>query len=291
MADLLERPVVIGASGQLGTELMHVLRDRNVVGLDHAALEIQDAAAVDATLAHIKPTLVINTAAFHNVEECEREPQRTLAINAIAVDHLAALCARHGAAFATMSSDYVFDGAKKAPYEESDEPRPLNVYGVSKRTAELFVQRHGTRYFIFRTSGMYGIRTSTQKGHTFVDRLLRQVDAGETPRIVTDIVSSPSYAPDVANGMRAVIEREAYGIVHVTNAGSCSWYDFANEALKLAGKSGVQVAAASYKDFPSTAPRPSYSVLAHEALAALSIPMPMWQDALKRYLAQRAAAG
>lgn len=265
---------------------MQTFADCGVVGLDHKAIEIQDPESVENALTNHRPTLIINTAAFHNVEECERHPQRAFAVNAIAVDRLAAAAAQMGAAFATMSSDYVFDGAKGAPYAEHDEARPLNVYGVSKYAGELGARRHGPRHFVFRTSGLYGLRTSTQKGHTFVDRLLRQAQAGETPRIVTDLVVSTSYVPDVASAMRRVFEKEAFGVVHVANAGACSWFDYATDALRLAGFD-ITPQPARYADFQNSVQRPRYSVLALVALERLGITMPSWKDALRRYIMAR----
>ena len=145
------------------------------------------------------------------------------------------------------------------------------------------------RHYVFRTSGMYGTRTSTQKGHMFVDRILKQAQSGETPRVVTDVVYSPSYAIDVARAIRAVIEREAYGLYHVTNAGACSWFEYATEALRLAGLPEA-ITPASYRDFASDVKRPTYSALAHENLARLGLAMPSWQDGLKRYITSRLAA-
>lgn len=288
MADLLARPLVIGSSGQLGSELVEALSGTGVVALDHAQIEIEDDASVQSALARFQPTVVINTAAFHNVDECERKPERAFAVNAIAVDRLAAACARAGAAFATISSDYVFDGTKGTPYGERDEARPLNVYGVSKRAGELCAQRHGSRWFVFRTSGLFGSHAPSRKGHTFVDRLFGQIRNGETPRIVTDVVFSPSYAPDIADAIRRVLEREAFGLSHVTNGGSCSWFDYATEALKLANLP-VRIAPTSYREFTSAVERPRCTPLAHEALASLGITMPPWQDGLRRYVNTRLA--
>lgn len=287
MAKILERPLIVGAKGQLGSELMRTFADCGAVGLDHTQIEIQDPDSVAESLQKYRPTLIVNTAAYHNVEECERNPVRAFAVNTLAVDRLAAAAARIDAAFATISSDYVFDGAKGAPYTETDEARPLNVYGVSKYAGELCARRHGPRHVVFRTSGLYGLQTATQKGHTFVDRLLKQAQAGETPRIVTDVVVSTSFVPDVAAAMRGVLEREAYGIVHVSNAGASSWFDYASLALRLAGFS-IEPQRASYADFASSVQRPHYSVLAHEALARLGITMAPWQDALRRYVEARA---
>ena len=286
MARLLNRPLIIGSTGQLGSELMREFADTPVVGLDHTAIEIEDSASVERVFSEHAPTLVINTAAYHNVEECERNPERAFSVNALAVDRLAAAAARAGAVFATMSSDYVFDGAKHAPYTERDAARPLNVYGISKYAGELAARRHSARHVVFRTSGLYGLQTSTQKGHTFVDRLLKQAQAGETPRIVTDVVVSTSYVPDIAAAMRRVLEREKFGIVHVANAGACSWYDYAAHALRVAGFS-ITPQRAGFADFPSSTARPRYSVLALDALELLGIRMPSWEDALSRYIVAR----
>lgn len=145
-----------------------------------------------------------------------------------------------------------------------------------------------TATFHLLTSGLYGLRTASQKGYTFVDRIIRQVEAGETPRVVTDMVFSPSYAVDVAAAIRRVVEREAYGLAHVTNAGSCSWYELAQSALRLAGLP-TEITPISYREFGSSVERPAYSVLAHETLARLGIEMPSWQDGLRRYVEARTA--
>jgi dTDP-4-dehydrorhamnose reductase len=280
--------MIIGFAGQLGSELMSAFEDCSPMGFDHAAIEIEDPASVEAAFALAKPTLVINTAAFHNVDECERRPDRAFAVNAIAVDRLAAASMRCGAAFATISTDYVFNGKAGRPYGESDDALPANLYGVSKRAGELCVMRGDSRHFVFRTSGLYGLRTASQKGYTFVDRIIRQVEAGETPSVVVNMTFSPSYAVDIAAAIRWVVEREAYGLHHLTNSGGCTWYDFAREALRLAGLS-TEVTPLAYRDFESTVERPLYSVLAHESLDRLGITIPRWEDGLRRYVATRAA--
>jgi dTDP-4-dehydrorhamnose reductase len=285
---ILSRPIVIGANGQLGSEVMRALAAYRPTGLTHADIEIEDEASVETVFAGTKPTLVVNTAAFSNVDECERRPDRAFAVNALAVDRLAAAAARHGAAFATISTDFVFRGDSRRPYGESDRPEPRTLYGLSKLAGELCARRHSSRHFIFRTSGLYGLRTATQKGHTFVDVILRQACAGQTPRVVTDVIFSPSYAADVAIALRSVFEREAYGLFHVTNSGSCSWFQFAEEALRLARLSSA-ITPISYRDFGSPVPRPPYTALACEALRGLGIEMPSWQDGLRRYVQARLA--
>jgi dTDP-4-dehydrorhamnose reductase len=203
---------------------------------------------------------------------------------------LAATAARYGAAFATLSTDYVFNGTAKAPYHESDQPQPMSLYGLSKLAGELCARRHSAQHFIIRTSGMYGLRAATQKGYTFVDRILRQASAGEQPRVVADMFFSPSYAVDVASAMRSLFERKAYGIAHVTNAGGCSWFEFATEALRLAGLP-TAITPIAYRDFGSPVPRPMYAVMAHDTLRALGIEPAPWQDALRRYVESRVASG
>ena len=288
MAGLLDRTLIIGATGQLGSELMRAFEDRAPHGFDHAAIEIENQGSIEAALGSVRPTLVINTAAFHNVDECERQPARAFAVNAMALDRLAVAVQRQGAALATISTDFVFDGTQRRPYRESDEPNPLNHYGLSKRAGEIFVEVRTPRHFIFRTSGLYGLRTASQKGYTFVDRIIRQAETGETPRVVTDMVFSPSYAADVAETIRRVIEREAFGLCHVTNTGSCSWYEFAQEALRLAGLS-TEITPISYREFGSVVKRPAYSALAHDTLERLGILMPSWRDGLRRYVEARTA--
>jgi dTDP-4-dehydrorhamnose reductase len=286
---LLDRAVVIGAGGQLGSEIMRELARHAPIGLDHEQIEIEDDGSVEKMFADLAPTLVINTAAFLNVDECERRPDRAFAVNSVAVERLAAAALRHGAVLATISTDYVFDGNLRRPYSEADVPNPRTIYGVSKLAGEMCVRRRAGRYFIFRTSGLYGVRVATQKGYTFVDQIIDRVRAGERPTVVTDMFFSPSYAADVAAAIRAVFERETYGLYHVTNAGACSWFQFAEHALHLAGLP-ANVEPIVYKDFNSIVPRPAYSVLACNALNDLGVEMPPWRDALRRYIAARAVS-
>ena len=282
MADLLRRPLILGSRGQLGTELMRVFADCDVVGLDHSQLEIQDAASVDAALEEIRPSVIINTAAFHNVDACEADPERAYSVNTLAVDHLAAASKRRGIAFATVSTDYVFDGESRRPYTESDTPNPINTYGISKYAGELCVERHDGPHFIFRSSGLYGLQALLQK-EKFLERILRQANAGEEIRVVEDVMFAPSYAPDLAAAMRGVLEGEHYGLFHVTNTGHCSWFEFASEALRLSG-SQAEITAIADRDVGTKTRRPLYSVLATSRLNDIGIAVPDWRDALARYL-------
>ncbi|MBV8688705.1 MAG: dTDP-4-dehydrorhamnose reductase [Candidatus Eremiobacteraeota bacterium] len=279
--------MIIGTSGQLGTDLMDAFADCDPVGLTHEQISIEDAASVGAALGRHRPDLVINTAAFHNVPVCEQEPQRALEVNAVAVGELARACEERQCAFATFSTDYVFDGLKGAPYTEADAPRPINAYGLSKLAGELLVKTATPEHFIFRTSGLFGRIGSKSKGYTFIDRILQAGAAGEVSTVVNDMTFSPSYTRDVAAAVREVIERADFGLYHVVNAGSCTWYELAVEALAQAGLR-AEVQPISTAQWGAQVRRPANSSLENEALrnAGFTEPPP-WRSAVARYIAER----
>lgn len=288
MAGLLERIAIVGPTGQLGSDLMRVFADRAPIGLEHRVFDLEHPAGMIAALERHRPTLVINTAAYHNVDLCELNPDRALAVNALGVDALAGLCALAGAVFATISSDYVFAGTAVAPYRESDMPAPLNVYGISKLAGELLTKRHGARHFIFRTSGLFGKAGSSNKGYTFIDRMLASAKAGAPVRVVTDMTFSPSYTLHVAAAIRRIVETETFGLYHVTNSGSCTWHEFTAEAFRQSGLN-YPIEAISTASFAAGVKRPMYSPLAHGAIEALGIePVPDWKAGIASYLAERA---
>jgi dTDP-4-dehydrorhamnose reductase len=283
------RVLVIGASGQLGSDVMSAFADLEPVGVDHKMVDVEIPAAVSKMLVRYRPDLIVNTAAFHNVELCETRPDRAFAVNALAVDGLAAQCAAAGVALLHVSTDYVFDGTATAPYDEDAAPRPLSAYAISKYAGELLVKRHLEEAYIVRTSGLYGVRGSSTKGYTFIDRILSQATEGKPIRVVTDITFSPSYTRHVAQTIRRIVEKQQYGTYHVTNSGSCTWYEFAVEILRQAGID-APVGRTTSAEFPSYARRPAYSALAHGKLAELGIPpVPSWQDGVGAYLAERGA--
>ena len=272
--------LLIGGSGQLGSEIRQRWTGDTVVAPAHAELDFEDAARVEAALAGCD--LVVNCAAFHNVDACESRPERAFAVNALAVDAAAAACERRGAAFLTISTDYVFDGAAGRMYTEEDCARPISAYGASKLAGEQLVLRRGMRAWVVRTCGIYGAAGSRSKG-TFVDRVIAQARAGETPRVVRDVVASPTFAGDLAIALRALVERGAPGLYHACNTGPVSWYDFACAGLELAGvASRIEPIAAA--DWKAPARRPAYSALANVKLAALGIAMPPWRAGLAEYL-------
>jgi dTDP-4-dehydrorhamnose reductase len=282
------RVLVFGGSGQLGSEIVRRWTDCEIAAPASSEVDVEDALSVATSIAAYGPDLVVNCTAFHNVDLCEREPERAFAVNATAVERIARAARTAGAAFVTISTDYVFDGETDRPYRESDEPHPLSQYGASKLEGERRVERLHMDAYVVRTCGLYGTRISSSKGYTFVDRVLAKARAGETQAIVADAFASPTYAVHLADALRALIETRAYGLYHAADTGPVSWYDFAAEALRRADVPGVlePTCRAAWK--PET-PRPRFSALASERLAGLRIAMPTWGEGLSDYLRDKLA--
>jgi dTDP-4-dehydrorhamnose reductase len=282
--------MIIGGSGQLGTELRSAFQGTSVFAPTRAQVDIESADALASSILRFSPTLVINASAYHIVEQCERYPERAFAVNALSVDRAAALSALSGAAFATFSTDYVFDGQSARPYPENAPTGPLNAYGASKLAGEHLTRRHGPRHFIVRTSALYGRSGSSVKGYTFVDRVLRQAVAKEPLRIVDDLIFSPSYAVDVAASFRRLVQAEAFGTYHLTNSGEASWYELAVAAFEEESLS-PDVEAIRYSSLPGFLARPAFTALAHDGIKKAGLDeMPHWRDGLRRYLRERRAA-
>lgn len=282
------RVLVFGGSGQLGSEIVRRWTADAIAAPASADVDVEDAAAVATAIAAHAPDVVVNCTAFHNVDVCEREPARAFAVNATAVEGMARAARAAGAAFVTISTDYVFDGETDRPYRETDEPRPLSQYGASKLEGERRVERLQMDAYVVRTCGLYGTRVSSSKGYTFVDRVLAKARAGEPQAIVDDAFASPTYAAHLAAALRGLIESRRYGLYHAADAGPVSWFAFASEALRRAGIDGPlePTSRAAWK--PET-PRPRFSALASERLAALGFAMPTWGEGLSDYLRDKLA--
>lgn len=280
---------ILGASGQLGAALVEAYGSRPLLTPSHGELDIEDTAAVAAFLAANPLQALINCTAFHNVDECERVPERAFAVNALAVDRIAKRCAAANIAFATISTDYVFDGTLGRAYTEADAPNPRSAYGISKLAGELLVRRHGPAHFIFRLSGVYSASGTSNKGYTFIERVLQQAERGEPLRIVRNMTFSPTFAPHAAAVIRDAIDARAYGTHHLTNAGATTWYDFAAAAFARAGLT-PEIEAVTYDNFGSSVNRPLYSALVSTTLMPYGIaPPPPWESGLDEYLRGRAA--
>ncbi|HKU68462.1 MAG TPA: dTDP-4-dehydrorhamnose reductase [Candidatus Baltobacteraceae bacterium] len=285
---LPHRVLIFGGSGQLGGEIRRGWEGVEFVAPAHTDVDITNTEAVAGAIEQHAPDVVLNCAAFHNVERCESEPHSALLANAVAVNAMAEACAARGSIFVTVSTDYVFDGELGRPYTENDTPHPISAYGVSKYAGELLVQRLQSRAYVVRTCGVYATRASTSKGHTFIDRIITQARSGEPVRIVRDQTVSPTYAPHLAQGILQLLQSNApYGLYHVVNEGPVTWYDFASEALRVAGID-YPIEAVSYKDWPSRVRRPAFSALENAKLHALGISLPSWQDAVAAYIRDRA---
>jgi dTDP-4-dehydrorhamnose reductase len=286
--------VLIGASGQLGSDLAKVLvvRGHDLVALTHAEIEVTDPQSVAAALQAQRPDLVMNMAAFHKVDQCEEEVEQTFAVNTYGVRELALACRRYGAALVHMSTDYVFGGdrTRRQPYVEKDAPAPINVYGVSKLAGEHFVQYLLDRHFLFRVTGLYGVAGSSGKGGNFVELMLRLAREGRDIGVVDDQRLTPTYTVDLAHQMAAVIETEHYGLYHATSQGDCTWHEFAAEIFRQSGLK-PNLSRARTGDFGEKATRPAYSVLENRALQRLGLDqMRPWPEALAAYLEERTAA-
>jgi dTDP-4-dehydrorhamnose reductase len=241
---------------------------------------------VDAAVARSRPTLVVNTTAFHNVDRCEEEPTAAFAVNATGARNVAAASDAAGAALIHVSTDYVFDGQAAAPYEEDDLPGPLNVYGASKLAGEHLVRAACPRSFVVRTSGLYGPRPCRAKGGLNFPSLMLKLarEKGELT-VVADQVVGPTYTPDLARQLVALSRTDGYGVIHATGVGAVSWHDFAEETLRLAGITDVPVHPSTSAGAAQKVRRPAYSILAHRRLEELGIlVMRPWQEALADYV-------
>ena len=278
------RALVVGSRGQLGKALAALLGHRCVWAGDREELDVRQATAVDERLRAARPDVVFNATAYNAVDAAESDPLGALAVNAVAVRHLARACAEAGALLVHVSTDYVFDGQLRQPYTEEDRAQPLNVYGVSKRAGELMAIASGAPHLIVRTSGVIGLGGSPDKGGSFVERVLARARQGEALRVVDDQVFSPTYAPDLAAALVELVEHGARGLVHVTNQGECSWHSLATHALELA-HAGVVATPIRTADLTLAARRPAYSVLSNARALTLGLtPLRPWRDAIAEML-------
>ena len=286
------RYVVLGAAGQLGFDLVRTFdRPGELVALTRRELDVLDASRVRAVLTDLRPTCVVNTAAYNRVDQAEDDRATAFALNAHAVGALAATCQALGATLVHFSSDYVFDGRRPTPYRESDAPNPLNVYGESKLEGERLALARCERSVIFRVAGLFGVAKSSGKGGTnFVETMLRLARARTPIRVVADQVLAPSYTRDLALKVWRVLPRAAHHLYHLTNVGQTSWHGFARRVFELAGVA-AEVVPITSEELGARARRPAYSVLAHANLAALGEDdLRPWDAALAAYVAERASS-
>jgi dTDP-4-dehydrorhamnose reductase len=281
--------LLIGANGQLGTDLLKVFRAAGdtVTPFTHAQLDVCSEAQISKAMAEVKPEVVLNTAAYHRVDECEKQSALAFQVNGTAVMYLAQACKAAGATLAHYSTDYVFGGYEKgSPYEETDLPAPVNVYGTSKVVGEHLIAAYAERYFAIRTCGLYGVAGSSGKGGNFVETMLKKAMAGDAIRVVNDQILTPTYTADLAQATRDLILTERYGLYHLSSEGQCSWYEFTRYIFERAGLN-AKLSPVKSSEFASPVRRPANSVLSKAKLRSVGVSIATWKDALPRYLEER----
>jgi dTDP-4-dehydrorhamnose reductase len=275
--------LVIGAHGMLGRDLMGVLRSsfqEEVVGWDIEEIDIREQKPTVAKIERLRPSLVINLAAFTQVDACESQEEQAFAVNAEGMKHVALGAAGCGARVLYLSTDYVFDGSKAGPYVETDLPHPLSVYGRSKLQGERYVQDLAEGGVIVRTQWLYG-----KHGKNFVDAILRQAKEVGSLSIVDDQWGSPTYTVDLSRALAHLIRHNARGTYHVANSGSCTWYTFGRSIMKLSGYDGVTVVPITSEALNRPAPRPRNSVFDGEKLKReMGMSLRPWSEAVQEYL-------
>jgi dTDP-4-dehydrorhamnose reductase len=287
------RIAVIGANGQLGHDVVRAFAEQHdeVRALTHEEIELSSLESVAACLQATRTEVVVNTAAMHNVESCEQQPGRAQEVNVVGARNLATATRDLGSLLIHVSTDYVFDGAKGTPYVESDEARPLNVYGRTKLEGEQFVQDINPKHFVLRTAALYGNHPCRAKGgQNFVDLMLRLARERGRVRVVDNEFTSPTATADLARQIASLSRSDAYGLYHATAEGSCSWYEFAREIFRVAHVS-VALEVAAPNEFPAKVPRPAYSVLENRKLKSQNLNLfRPWQDGLHAYLSEKQLA-
>jgi dTDP-4-dehydrorhamnose reductase len=278
---------IIGSNGQIGSEIVRAAKTAGLqtIELRHSDCDVTDGASVTRALSPLRSgDIVVNTAAFHKTDECEDAGDRALSVNALGAFRVAAAAHRQGATAVYLSSDFVFDGTKRTPYVESDQPNPINLYGVSKLTGETLLRIANPHHYVIRVSAVFGPAGSSGKGGNFVESMVAKARAGTAPDVVDDIVMAPTSAVDAAGLLVSLFQRRApFGIYHLANMGACSWLEFTDAIFELVG-SAVRARPIKAASLNGKARRPLYSVLASERLRALGLNVRDWREALRDYL-------
>jgi dTDP-4-dehydrorhamnose reductase len=285
------KAIVFGAGGQLGVELMKVFGSRGyqVRGFERTTVDITNQVAVEQAIATFDPSVVLNAAAYNQVDVAESEPQAAFQVNALAVRNLALACRQCGSRLVHFSTDYVFDGKARRPYTEEDRTHPLGAYAVSKLAGELYAQAYLDNALVIRTSGVFGPGGLRTARGNFIELMLRLAGSQQIIRVVEDHVASPTYAPLLADRTAALLDCGASGVVHVGGGEAITWYDYAKIIFEKAGLS-PELRPTNEKEYRTAARRPKYSALSNAHMESLGLdPMPPLKEAVEMYLASRAA--
>jgi dTDP-4-dehydrorhamnose reductase len=280
--------LLIGADGQLGTDIQKVMTGTELIPLTISDIDVTKKESVSSVIGKHKPDVVINTSAYHRVDDCEEKDELAFAVNAFGVKNLCLACRENDATLLHISTDYVFDGMKGKPYYETDCPNPGTVYGISKLAGELYARYMLKKHFVVRTCGLFGVAGCLGKGGgNFIESMLKLAKEKPVLRVVSDQIVGPTYTLDLARKINELIKTQHYGLYHVTNKGACSWYDFAKKIFELTGTK-VKMEKATTSEFKSKATRPAYSVLEHGSLKKIGLDdMRTWDKALEAYLEEK----
>jgi dTDP-4-dehydrorhamnose reductase len=276
------RILVLGARGMLGTDLIKEWRYDELIPAGSAEADLRDFFQVENLIHEARPDWIILSAAYTDVDGCEKNPELAFAVNAKGVENVARAAQLTGARVFLVSTDYVFDGSGARPYEATDPVAPLNVYGASKAAGEEALRKNSSAWCIGRTSWLFGVH-----GPSFPEKILHAADTRLELSVVNDQIGSPTYTRDLAVAIRDLVRKDARGIVHITNEGICSWFDFAREILAQSGRGSVPVLPITTDQTARPARRPNYSVLSPASLRAYGIKLRPWQDALRAFLHER----
>lgn len=281
------RIALLGSNGQLGSDLRRSLGHHETTFLTRTDFDVVDHAGVKRRLLELQPEVIVNTTAYHRVDDCESQPALAYAVNALAVVNLMRIANELDALLIHFSTDYVFDGKSSQPYDETAPAMPLSIYGNSKLAGEYIVRSMAAHHIVIRTCGLYGAAGSRGKGGNFVETMLSKAFAGDKIRVVADQVLTPTYTVDLADQTAVLLDSGRTGLFHITNEGSCSWFEFAAAIFALAGVK-ADLSATTSDLYNAPAHRPKYSVLENARLKQFGLNrMRPWSDALAAYLRAR----
>ena len=285
---IMKKIAVIGANGQLGSELVRYFTEQSieVADLTHEDIEISDLDKTRDVLSVINPDAVVNTAAYHNVPVCEENPDISFKVNGIGALNLAKLSNELHYKLVHYSTDYVFDGEKGKPYIETDIPNPLNIYALTKLDGETLIRNYCDNYFILRISGIYGKTPCRAKGGNFINTMQKAARERDVVKVVRDEILTPTSVTEIAKNTFSLMQTEAYNLYHMTCNGQCSWYEFAKVIFREL-KLNTPLESCLVSDFPMLVKRPTYSVLENGNLKNINLDtMAHWQQALVKFLSE-----
>jgi dTDP-4-dehydrorhamnose reductase len=271
------RYLITGHKGQLGRALQRRLPE--AVGVDLPEVDICDAVGFGRVVAAERPDLILHCAAMTDVDGAARDPALAYRINGLGTQNVALAAAAAGASLVYISTNEVFDGARRTPYYEFDLPNPINAYARSKLAGEWFATHLLSRFYVVRTAWL-----TAAGGRNFVHRILQMADEGGSLRVVTDEVANPSFVEDLVEALLKLITSEHYGVYHLTNAGYCSRFEFARKILELSGRQHVPVEPITLAEYPRASAPPPFAPLANTTAAALGISLRPWEEALEEFL-------